>query len=65
MTTYCSKAKLWSKDDMIIYHVQKEDEVNHPYVPVEIPKMKLRTDSIKESAGLYNFFRSNVEAILP
>lgn len=38
MTTYCSKAKVFDKEDMIIYFVQKEDEINHPYKPIKVPK---------------------------
>lgn len=40
ITTYCSKAKVWSVEDMIVYHTQREDIINHPYKPIEIPKMK-------------------------
>lgn len=63
--TYCSKAKCWSKDEMIIYHTQIEDLINHPFSPYEIPELNYPKSSLVESVGLYNFFRSNVSRIAP
>lgn len=65
LTTYCSKAKVWSTDDMIIYHTQMEDEVNHPYQHHLIPKMKYPISSLKVSTGLWNFFKAEVNRCVP
>lgn len=64
MSTYCHKAKTWDKNDMIISYVQREDLVNHPYKRIEVPKMNY-PKSLKDSTGLLNFFKSQVNQILP
>lgn len=40
LDTYCHKAKVYDKNDMILYFVRMEDEWNHKYEPIEIPKLK-------------------------
>ena len=57
MTTYCAKAKVWSVEDMIIYHTKMEDEINHPYKHHQIPELKYPKSVLKESVGLWNFFK--------
>ena len=57
LTTYCSKAKVWSAEDMIIYHTKLEDEVNHPYQPIQIPELKYPTSFKKDTVGMWNFFK--------
>lgn len=39
MTTYCAKAKVWGTEEMIVYHTQREDIINHPFVPIVVPAM--------------------------
>lgn len=63
--TYCHKAKTWTTEDMILEAVRIEDLYNHPPVPFEIPKLHYPKSSLVESVGLYNFFKSNVEKIIP
>lgn len=65
ITTYCSKAKVWSKEDMIIYHTKMEDEWNHPYQHPSIPKLHYPKSTLKASPGLLNFFKSSVQSVLP
>ena len=65
VTTYCHKAKVWDTHDMIIEYVQKEDIINHPYQRQEIPKLTYPVSNLEESVGLWNFFKKEVNAVLP
>jgi len=65
LSTYCHRAKTWDKNDILIQEVQKEDLWNHPWQPMEIPEMKYTNSSLKVSTGLWNFFKAEVNKIVP
>lgn len=62
LKSYCPRAKQFDMRDILHETVQREDIINHPYKPIEIPKdMKYPTSTKLVDASLYAF----VKSILP
>lgn len=62
---YCKVKRPLDLFEMIQRETEIVDAINHPFVPMFAPKDMKIPSNIKESVGLWNFFKANVYSILP
>jgi len=58
MKEYCKYVRPRDAHELIIEAVRKEDEWNHVYQPITIPKMNYPKYDIKGSGGVYGLLKS-------
>lgn len=54
---YCPRTNIWDVNDMIKYHVRREEKLNSTYQPIKIPEMNYPKAFKNETVGSWNFIK--------